>query len=215
MTTEISLKETERKVFRSAYQDGLVDIFIGCFLLMFAIAPFLSRYLGDFWSSVIFLPFWGAVYLVLAWIRKNVVQPRIGTVKYGSWRVRRMVRFNALMVFVLLIAFLLGILSAVRFDLVPGWVHTARFSMIFLIGFSLAAYFLEFTRLYVYGVMIALAPIIGEFLWVYRGVPHHGFPVTFGLTAVLIIMTGVYLLVRLIREHPINDYPQEFESTPG
>ena len=57
MTAEISLKEAERKVFKATFQDGMWDIFIGCIVLQFAIAPLLSSKLGDFWSSVIFLPF--------------------------------------------------------------------------------------------------------------------------------------------------------------
>ena len=57
----ISIKEADRKVFRTSFDDGIVDIFISSVVLMFALAPFLSVYLGDFWSSVIFLPFWGVV----------------------------------------------------------------------------------------------------------------------------------------------------------
>ncbi|MGB3715920.1 MAG: hypothetical protein WA996_15950 [Candidatus Promineifilaceae bacterium] len=48
MSQKISLKEVEGNVFKSAFQEGLLDIFIGSVILMFAIAPFLSPYLGDF-----------------------------------------------------------------------------------------------------------------------------------------------------------------------
>lgn len=58
MSQQISLKEAERKAFRSKYNDGLWDILLGCFFLMFAVAPYLSPTLGDFWSSVAFVPFW-------------------------------------------------------------------------------------------------------------------------------------------------------------
>lgn len=206
MSNEISLKETESRVFKFTFQDGLVDIYIGCFILMFAIGPFLSPYLGDFWSSVIFLPFWAIVALILWFIRKNVVRPRVGTVKYGSWRISRMVRFNVLMLFLGTFALILGILSAVRFRFVPGWIHTARFSLIFLLGFSIAGYLLDFTRLFVYGVLVALAPLIGELLYVYYKVPHHGFPVTFGITAGLIIITGLALFMRLLRKYPLQPH---------
>ena len=51
MSGKLSLKETERRVFQSAFQDGLIDIAIGCVFVTFVVAPYLSPYLGDFWSS--------------------------------------------------------------------------------------------------------------------------------------------------------------------
>ena len=205
MSNEISLKETEKKVFNTAFQDGLVDIGIGAFLLMFAIGPFVTPYLGDFWATiVIFLPLWVIVFPALGLIRKYVVTPRVGVVKYGQWRVSRMRRFNVVILIVLVFSLILGILSAVEFDAVPGWIHAARFSLVFLLTFSVAAYFLDITRLYVYGAVVALAPLIGEVLYQYLNVPHHGFAVTFGLPAVLIIITGVVRFIRFMRDHPLE-----------
>jgi len=211
MSQQISLKEMERTVFRSTFQDGLVDIFIGCFTSMFAIAPFLSTKLGDFWSSVIFLPIWAIVFLVLWLIKKHVVKPRVGTVNYGSWRKSRMIKFNVIIFFILVISLILGVLSFVKFDSMPGWIHTARFSLIILIAFSVAAYFLDFTRLYLYGALLAFAPMIGELLYVYLKVPHHGFPITFGFASCLIMIPGLVIFIRLLREHPRPSLPTESE----
>jgi hypothetical protein len=107
------------------------------------------------------------------------------------------------MVLALTVSLVLGILSLVQFDSIPGWIHTARFSLIFLIGFCAAAYFLDFTRLYIYGVLIALSPLVGEVLYVYLKASHHGFPITFGISAGLIILTGLVLLVRFLQDHPM------------
>lgn len=210
MSNEISLKETETKVFKTAFRDGLVDIGIGGFLLVFAIGPYVTPYLGDFWGTVaLFLPLWTIVFPALWLTRKYVVTPRVGIVKYGPWRVSRMMRFNVVILIVLVFSLILGILSAVEFDAVPGWIHTARFSLVFLLAFSVAAYFLDFTRLYVYGALIALAPLTGELLYQYLKVPHHGFPVTFGLASGLIIITGLVLFVRLLRDHPLQPVQAE------
>jgi hypothetical protein len=203
MSQKISLKDAERKAFTAIFQDGLWDILIGCFLLQFSIGPFLSPMLGDFWSSVVFLPFYALAYLVIWWVKKHVVAPRVGVVKFGQWRVTRMVRFNVIVFLALTFALVLGVLSFVQFDSIPGWVHAARFSLIFLIAFCVAAYFLDFTRLYIYGVLIALSPLIGEMLYVYLNASHHGFPITFGITAGLIILTGVVLFVRFLKDHPL------------
>ena len=212
MSQEISLKEAERKAFTSAYQDGLWDIFIGCVILEFAIAPFLSRSLGDFWSSAVFLPFWAIVFLAIWLIRKYMVTPRVGMVKFGSWRRTRLVQFNVVIFTVLLVAFILGILSAVNFATLPGWIHTARFSLIILVGFGVAAYFLDFTRLYIYGILFALSPLVGEWLYVHMKAPHHGFPITFGITAGATVLVGLVKFIHLLRHYPL---PAEESSSGG
>lgn len=213
MSQKISLKDAELKAFTSAFQHGLWDIFIGCFLLMFVIAPSLSRSLGDFWSSVVFIPFFVVVFIVLWLVRKHVIVPRVGFVEFGAWRKKRVIRYNILMVFALMVAFVLSILSLVQFDSIPGWIHTARFSLVFLIVFFVAAYFLDFTRLYIYGVLIALSPLIGEVLYVYLKVPHHGIPITFGISASLITLTGLVVFVRFLQDHPMpTDQPVTEET---
>lgn len=205
MSQEISLKGAERKIFRSAFQDGLVEIMLGCIVLMFAIAPFLSPYLGDFWSSAVFLPFWAAVFCLLWLIRRHVIRPRIGVVEFGAWRRTRLLRFNVAMLVAGIVALILGTLSAVSFGAVPGWIHTARFSLIILLGFCLTAYFLDFAGLCLYGVLISLAPLIGEGLYALFEAPHHGYPLTFGLTAAIIMAIGLVKLVKLLRAYPLPD----------
>lgn len=205
MSQEINLKEAERKVFRFGFQDGLVEIMLGCIALMFAIGPFLSPYLGDFWSSAVFLPFWAIVFCLLWVIRRQVVRPRLGRVEFGAWRRDRLLRFNLLMLVANVVVFILALVAASSFGILPGWVHMATFSLIILLGFCAAAYFLDFPGLYLYGLLIALAPLLGEGLYVYLDVPHHGYPVTFGFTAGFLILLGLVKLVRLLTAYPPLD----------
>jgi hypothetical protein len=203
MSHQISLKEAERKVFRATYNDGLWDIFLGCFFLMFAIAPYLSSSLGDFLSTLVFLPFWGLVYLVIWLLRKYVVTPRVGSVKYGRARKTKLVKFSVVMLIVNVIAFILGLIAAMNFGRIPGQMFTVIFGLILLIGFSIAAYFLDFNRLYIYGLLVGLSPLIGEWLWSQGYVTHHGFPVTFGITTGIMIFVGLVVFVRLLRDNPV------------
>ncbi len=212
MSQKISLKEADRKVFRTAYNDGLWDIFLGCFILMFAIAPFLSPSLGDFWSSALFLPFWGLVFLVIQLIRKYVVTPRIGVVKYGQARRNKLMKFSVVMLMVNVIALILGFVAAINFGRVPGQMTTIIFGLIFLIGFSIAAYFLDFSRLYIYGLLVGLSPLVGEWLYTYGNAAHHGFPITFGTTAGIMILIGLAAFVRLLRDNPVPREGIPFEE---
>jgi hypothetical protein len=208
MNPQISLKELEKTAYRSFNQDGILDIQIGCFLLIFAVAPFLSPYLGDFWSSMIFLPFWALVYFVTRMIKNRLVTPRIGRVEFGSFRKKRLLRLNLVILVFNIIALVLGILSFIQFSEIPGYVHTLRFSILILIGFSLAGYMLEFPRLYIYGVLAAAAPFVGEFLYQNFGISHHGFPVTFGIVSASLIIIGSTILIRIIRKYPVSDEEQ-------
>jgi len=202
MEQKINLKRLERKAWTSFYDDGLGDIFLGCIILMFALAPILGRMgLGDLWSSVVFLPFFALVFMVIVLLRKRVVVPRIGLVSFGRARKNRLLKFNVLMLAVLSAGFILGLLS-LRGDVGRAWVHNLRFIAIVLMCFGLAGYFLGFMRLYIYGILIALAIPVGEWLWSNIGVPHHGFPVTFGVTAGVIIVTGIVLFLRMLGKNP-------------
>jgi hypothetical protein len=204
MSTQISLKDLERNVFQKSFHDGLIDIQIGCVLLMFVIAPQLSPYLGDFWSSMIFLPFWAVIYLGVREIRKKIVQPRVGVVEFGKYRKSRQKKLGLVILVFNLLVLALGILSFFNFANLPGWVHSVRFSAVILAGFSLAGYMQEFPRLYLYGILIALAPLIGEFLYITFQVPHHGIPITFGITSFLIILNGLGIFRRLLKAHPVT-----------
>jgi len=207
---QISLKDLEKNVYQLSVQDGLIDLQIGVFLLTFAIIPLLSTTLGDFWSSMVFLPIWSLLYFGVREIRKKVIQPRIGAVEFGTYRKTRQKKFNLIILIFNLLALLLGILSFINLFDLPGWAISVRFSVIILGGFSLAGYMMEFPRLYLYGVITALAPIIGEYLFTNFHVSHHGIPITFGTISPIIILVGLVIFLRLLKQYPVTE-PEEME----
>ncbi len=203
MSERISLKEAEKKAFRATLNDGLWDVFLGCFFLMFVIAPFLSSSLGDFWSSVIFLPFWGFIYLIIWQTRKHIIVPRTGTATFGRARRTRLKKFTIIMLVVNIAAFVLGIVAAANVGRVSGRMTSILFGLLLLCFFSLAAYFLDLGRFYLYGLLAFAAPPIGEWLWVRGQVSHHGFPITFGVISGIMIVVGLSFLARLLRANPL------------
>ena len=215
MTERIDLKEADRRVFATSFEDGLVDIFLSCFVLMFVLAPFFSVYIGDFWSSAIFLPFWGVIYLVIRWIRNQVIKPRSGVVKYGPRRIKKMTIFTGIMLILNVIFLILGMV-AFFMPQGPGWTKTIPFSLMLLVSFSLAGYFLAVTRFYVYGLMLAGGFFLGEWLYQTYGVSHHGIPLVFGISAAIIFLTGLVKFFKFLRDNPLpTDDSMQWEGENG
>jgi hypothetical protein len=205
MTEKLSLKDLERGMFRYSVQDGILDIQIGCMLLIFVLPVYLGPKLGDFWASAVFLPLWFLVIFGLRAYRAKVVQPRVGTIKYGTYRKKKLMRLNIVILAVNLLALLLGLFSFKNFSALSVWFPSAGISLIMLIGFSLSGYMMEMPRLYIYGILISAAPLIGEYLYQNHGASHHGFPITFGFLSATLVITGLIILNRLLGKYPPQD----------
>ena len=204
MAEKLDLKNAERKVFRAASHDGLWDIIIAGFALEFAVAPLLSPALGDLWSSAIFAPFLIILLLVIWLVRKYVVKPRTGVVKFGKQRIGRLKKFTLVMLIVNVLALILGVVAAFYFHALSGQVIAIIFGLILLVGFSIAAYFLDYPRLYVYGLLVGIAPFVGEWLYSNHGASHHGWPITFGFISGVTFLAGVITFVRFLRKNPVE-----------
>jgi hypothetical protein len=207
------LKALERRTFRTVTDDGLWDVLIAGVFSMFAIAPLLSGSLGDLWSSVIFAPIWLATYLIIYAVRRHVVIPRVGTVRFGENRKRRLRRFSVVMLAVNIVAALVGLAAAISVQ--RGWVdlggdgigYPLAIGIVILVGFSVGAYAASIPRYYLYGLMLAGAPLVGEWLWRKDLATHHGYPIVFGAAAVIILVTGITRFFTRLRGHPLPQGP--------
>ena len=207
------LSEAERRAYRLATNDGLWDIFLGCVLLMFAIAPLLSPFMGDFWSSAVFLPLWALVYGAIWLVRRSVIQPRVGTVRFGSARSAALRRFTLVMVVLNVLMLAAGVVVVLTGRLASTWLPPLIFCLAALLFASAAGYFLQYPRLYAYGLLVGAAPLVGEWLYRTQGAAHHGFPITFGAAAAIVIASGAALFVRLLRSNP--PLPEGNEEQPA
>lgn len=199
MKHHASLKDVERRAFGSQFEDGLWDVLIGTFLLMFVFALYLSESMGDYWSSLVQLSFWGLALGAAKLVKSRVVKPRSGMVTYGAERRAKLIKYNILLVVLLTVSLGLGILSVVVMS--APWVHGVRFGVVLLACFSVAGYFLDFPRLYLWGVMIGAGAFISELLWQRYQLPHHGYPLVLGAISGIITVTGLALFAKFLRTH--------------
>jgi hypothetical protein len=202
---EPSLKEVEKRTYMSYHQDGLLDIFVGIYVLLFGLG-ILLRTVGDFGTWFIIPAIFPAV-MVPIWIsaKRRITMPRIGYVKFG---VRSAGKLMALLLGLMVAGAGLGAFMAFSFTSSQGqgWALAFRELMIsyamIIIGIvaasvsSLFGYTMGLKRLYAYGLLIFVLFSIGYFI----PFPFEYILLTIGL---VITINGFVLLMQFIRKYPL------------
>jgi hypothetical protein len=203
MTKKNSLREIEKKTYMSYHQDGLLDIFIGIYVLLFGTGILLLT-MTDF-STWFIIPAIFPAIMIPIWLsaKKRITMPRIGYVKFGVRGVNKMMAiFIGLMVFGLGAFMVFGLGASMG----EGWALTLRDFFIsnsmLIIGIgaavvsSLFAYTMGLKRLYGYGLLIFVLFFTGYFITI----PFEYLLVTIGF---VIVISGFVLLMRFIRKYPL------------
>jgi hypothetical protein len=209
MSQEFDLKQIERKAFRSTYQDGLWDIYIGLVVVSMAIYMYHPEGGYSGWNIIIFLAGYGLASLIFWAGKKFITLPRMGQVKFGTIRKKR----------ALYLAIALGVIVLINIGLVLmtmlGWANPEQAASLnifllergwmdiavalvgsLLVGTSmtLMAYFNDFPRGYYITIMASLA----VFLMIWLNQPI--FPIILGG---LIVIPGVVLFIRFLSKYPL------------
>ena len=207
MSQIINLKELERKAWTSYFQDGLWDIYLGLLLLAMAISALLSDVgFSESLGMTILIGLEVLAVLVL-WVGKKLITvPRMGRVKFGP---KRKAKLSWVMV-ILFISVLVGagvfVAALAMRTSRPEWLNgTFVFPAVWMVNamvvFSLGAYFLDFSRLYLIGVMYALAVPLDI---MFRQLTDIDLSfIAFGVPAMVILIVGSVMLVRFLREYPL------------
>ena len=187
----------------SYHQDGLLDIFIGIYVLLFGIGISLMT-MTDFNMWFIIPAIFPAI-MIPIWIsaKKRITMPRIGYVNFGIRGVNKMMAiFIGLMVAGLGVFMVFGLGTSMG----EGWALTLRdffisnsmliISIGALIVSSLFAYTMGLKRLYGYGLLIFILFFTGHFITI----PFEYFLLTIGF---VIIISGFTLLLQFIRKYPL------------
>ena len=202
MNDKMSLREVEKRTYMSYHQDGLIDIFVGIYVLLFGSDILLST-VTEF-STWFVLPAVFPAIMVPIWIsvKKRITMPRIGYVKFGSRGTNKLMA-------ILLGLTIAGLGAFMVFSFASRsqvWALTLRNLIVpngmIIIGISAAAisslfaYTMGLKRLYVYGLVTLALFLTGHFITI----PFAYFLLTIGL---VIIINGSVLLMQFIRKHPL------------
>ena len=190
MIEDINLKEIQRKVYMSFFQDGLWDIFLGLFILGWGLAILTeASYLPGVSFIVLYFAIWG--------IRKWLTYPRIGYARFSATSRRRITaRFLILGVVVLLV----GVMMAVLWGIGTRPQGLADYFPLIFNGIlaaivCLVACWARVNRFYLYGVLIFLGAVFH--LWL-------GIRWEFGFIGAggIIVLIGLGILIIFLRKYP-------------
>jgi hypothetical protein len=203
----INLKELERRAWRSVFQDGLWDIYLGLLLLAMAVWALLSDVgFSESWGMAIFIGLEVLAVLVLWAGKKFITVPRMGRVKFGPKRKAKLSWVRVILFISVLVGAGVFVAALAMRTSRPGWlngtfVFPAAWMVNAMVVFSLGAYFLDFSRLYLIGVMYALAVPLDI---VFRQLTDIDLSfLAFGAPAMVILIIGLVMFTRFLREYPL------------
>lgn len=211
MSAQIDLKALEKKVFKSNFEDGLWDIYLGMLLLQISLSTFLYALdLSPLWILLFLILFVGGVFAAFWAAKKYIVTPRIGLVRFNEERKQKKKKVALILSLSVLFGVLVFALTMGLYWLAVqdraiglgqfGWtIPFGLFLVNAVVVFSLLAYYLDYTRAYVYGWFFGLAYPLNIALDEAFGIGFPWFSLAF---AALMIGIGLVLFVRFMRTHP-------------
>lgn len=187
----------------SYHQDGLLDIFVGLYILGFGIGIFMDVVL-DFGMGVIIMPGFFIAVALPTWIaaKRKITLPRIGYVNFG---IRGANKITAILIGMAV----LGLGAIFAFTLVSfqsgarQWLDLIFENGMLIVGFGslavclLFGYTLGLKRLYTYGLLSATTLVIGHF----TGIFFAYILLALGTT---VFVTGVFVLIKFVRKYPLK-----------
>ncbi len=209
MSEKINLKELQRKAWRSMFQDGIWDIFLGLLLLNIAAFTLTDAFVSNDDTQIMLYIGGEVIALLLLWAGKRFITvPRMGRANFGQYgKVRRskvkLILFATVLMGLIILLIFEGLSNKGQIAGFPrkyfaagGWVLTA------MLAFGLAGYFLDFKRLYLIGFMYAL-PFPLDILvrevwqtdqWVFF---------IYSIPALIILLVGLFYFFRFLKNYPV------------
>jgi len=210
MSETPSLNDVQRRTVRLlSYEDGLTDLLLGTTFMLLAIYPITREWLGPEGNLALFIGLLLLAIGIYFLVRRWVSAPRLGFVR-ARWTpaskgilavTLALVALTVGLVIVTLVspASSAGPAPAVSLSKVRSYLVEILALLVEVGLFSAIGYVFGVPRLFLYGWLLGGANLISVIL--YRGAPAT-FNLPLGIAAGVILLIGVYLLVRMLRKYP-------------
>jgi hypothetical protein len=197
----LSLKELERKAFKSTFQDGIWDIYLGLLLLQIGFGPGLMA--TGFSIAVTLIVCLSLVTVAMVFFfmgKKKITTPRLGLIKVGPARKKNLKK----VMFMMTLSAILGVIFFIfqTKEIIYGIpIPIIVFGFMCLIGFSLGAYYLSFERLYFYGFLYAFAFPLSIILKNFADF-KASFLVVYSVSSGIMLLIGIILFIQFLNKFP-------------
>ena len=194
MMMETELKEEERRIYLSYFEDGIADITGGLVVLLFGLGMVFDASMFFIFSWMPMMFFWP--------LKRAVTFSRIGYVKFSPERQKKISRSTVVLLIAGTLSLLLGVVAFVgfegdAFDLRSFMLEYSPivFGALMAGAFALVAFLFEVSRFYVYGAIV-----FGGWLASYALAINEGIPVA--AAGGIVALSGIALLVRFLNKYP-------------
>ena len=209
MTDQLDFQEVEKRVNQAVYQDGLLEVFLGAFLLIIGVLFVADSKLVAFGVLLMFLFSW-----LLERIKKKYVYPRIGYVKLRPEKeadpkgivlvalIAVVVQMGVLAIFVLVMGIDLGSEAFMQYVVPPAA------GLLMAIGPYWLAQTYNVRRGYVLAVLFILIGVLMPITGLASGYQAVGWECL--VVGVISFVTGFIMFSSFIRRNP----PAPIEEAP-
>ena len=210
MTENVDLKSLERKAYRSIFEDGIWDLFIGLIILSIGLSTFLSSILNlsELWFAALPTLILNTIALLVFFLGKKFITiPRLGIVKFGPKRKSKQQKLKLFLSAFFILNILLLILpftdlvKSIQFE--PLIIALILGLVAITLPFMIVAYFLDFTRLYFYAFIAGIGFFLTELLYPIVGSPLDTL-LPFTIAGGLIVVIGLYYFIRFLKYYPLT-----------
>ena len=205
MTESIDLKEIEKKTWRSFFEDGIFEIYMGTLYTgvgisasLIDIAPFSFFHILGYLIVII-----GLSFFILG--KKFITYRRVGKVKFGRKRKSRKLKTIIVLsvnFVILLIIYFVGLLAPPEYLFFPRWFNSLIIGLLFTgVPLSLVAYFLDFPRLYIIAIQFGSTFFLLDLLGLIISEPFN-LILTFVINGSIMIGIGSYFFIKFLKKYP-------------
>ena len=206
ISERIDLKEIEKKVWLTTFEDGVFDIYFGLLFLGMTISRIFDEILPNL-SSIIGLSIIGSSILFFLLVKRYISQPRIGKVVFGRSRIIRKTKMLVVLLINFSIWLILWILNTINPEIklfAPGFFSSLLFGMLFIATpLFFVAYFLQYKRLYLIAGLIGISFSLEELFYLVNiPEPFDGI-IAFGLISTIILSMGLLIFIKFLKKYPL------------
>jgi hypothetical protein len=187
----------------SYHQDGLLDIFVGVYILGFGLGIWADIIVGFFgFGSIVPAILIAAVLPIWIAAKRKITMPRIGFVKFGPGGTTKLAAIFIGLMVAGLGAFFAFTLASFQVGL-RQWLDLIFQNGLIIIGIGslavsiLFGYSMGLKRLYGYGLLTFILLVIGHFIGIFFGY----ILVILGTT---VMVAGFALLMSFVRKYPLQ-----------